>query len=580
MAAHTASNVAVMRSASSCRVHRSRLRCFEKQGGQSAIDPATYFYYIHARPSQPSQAVWLPFDDTARRRLIEDFHALWDTHFLDSLSIEAVDYVFANGVVGKVIRFDIEEKLRSDRIPIRADTFVDAGDVRRAEGVIRQLLADDGYLDGAVTHRLTPLPGQPRLVRLTFVNADGPKYVVDDIDFVSNAAFSDRTLGGQMEHVKAGGLFSFSTGRGTYHRDRFEEDAERVTAFYRDHGYLQAHVDNPEVRVLDGDGRTRRVRLRIHVTEGPRYRLGSLTLAGNRAVKSEALRPLFKLATGDVLSEKRLRKGLEQARELYGGLGYFEFTAYPDYQFSDPARPEAARERGRAKDRAVAGAGRPPTMDVTVRVQEGEQYFVRRITFVGNTTTKDEGGFLNGSYATTNFLGQGETVRLTGLMGARSNDFEVGVVSRDELMTLVCQRRASPFSVSSTCTWPTSGRSWAPGGYSSAASAGSATCWASARPIGDLDDRGEGSGRLADPGDVSGSYRSPSALATALSTCGTRNGFTRYPTTPRLTAWMALASVEYPVMMITRCDGCSLRASRMSESPSMPGMRRSAIRRS
>src|SRR4029078_2007935 len=44
---------------------------------------------------------------------------------------------------------------------------------------------------------------------------------------------------------------------------------------------------------------------------------------------------------------------------------------------------------------------------------------------------------------------------------------------------------------------------------------------------------------------------SPSALAAAARTCGTRNGFVRYPATPRLTASIALSSVEKPVMMIT-----------------------------
>ena len=42
-----------------------------------------------------------------------------------------------------------------------------------------------------------------------------------------------------------------------------------------------------------------------------------------------------------------------------------------------------------------------------------------------------------------------------------------------------------------------------------------------------------------------------SAFAAAASTCGTRNGFVRYPATPRFTASIALDSVEKPVMMMT-----------------------------
>ena len=37
---------------------------------------------------------------------------------------------------------------------------------------------------------------------------------------------------------------------------------------------------------------------------------------------------------------------------------------------------------------------------------------------------------------------------------------------------------------------------------------------------------------------------SPSARAAAASTCGTRNGFVRYPATPRFTASMALVSLD------------------------------------
>jgi outer membrane protein insertion porin family len=75
-----------------------------------------------------------------------------------------------------------------------------------------------------------------------------------------------------------------------------------------------------------------------------------------------------------------------------------EFTGYPDYKFSDdpnpvdpqsrtaaptpaptPARPKESTEKGTAA----------PTVNVTLQIQEGKQYFVNRIIFTGNTTTRD-----------------------------------------------------------------------------------------------------------------------------------------------------------------------------------------------
>ena len=67
--------------------------------------------------------------------------------------------------------------------------------------------------------------------------------------------------------------------------------------------------------------RTRRTRkpagssCAIPVTEGPRYKVGSLNFDGNKVIKSESLRPLFKMNEGDYYSlERKIRKGFDKAR--------------------------------------------------------------------------------------------------------------------------------------------------------------------------------------------------------------------------------------------------------------------------
>ena len=77
---------------------------------------------------------------------------------------------------------------------------------------------------------------------------------------------------------------------------------------------------------------------------------------------------------------------------MYGGGGYMEFTGYPDLKPRD--LPEMTNGAGAAAGPSPAPAPAaapdgPPTVDVTLRIQEGKQYFVNRITFVGNTTTRD-----------------------------------------------------------------------------------------------------------------------------------------------------------------------------------------------
>jgi outer membrane protein insertion porin family len=489
--------------------------CFARQGNVSIVEPQTYLYYIQTRPSQPSQQVWVPYDDQAQQHLVQDFRRLWATSFLDDLTIEATDYVFSNGVIGKLITFDMEERQRirivdyagshglsrtdideafkTENVSLRLDSFLDPGALRRADTVIRRMLSEKGHLDSTVTHTITELPTGPKLINLTFNIEPGPKYLVRQIDFVGNT-IGDGTLTRQMKATKEESFLSFITKRGAYKQEKFEEDADQIEAYYRDRGYLQARVGTPDVRTIRdaSDGKTRWVELRIPVTEGPRYRVGTFTIADNTVVKSEALAPLFTLKTGEYYAESAIRKGFEKAREAYGSIGHYEFTAYPEFKFLD-----AATEPGHTG---------LPAVNVTLHMQEGEQYFINRITFVGNTLTRDkvirrelrvvEGGvfntealkfsvrrlnqlgyfkpigegtdaqqsvqveqtatkknhvdvtlkleernrnelsfgagmsgidgfFVNGSFATTNFLGQGETFQVAAQTGARSNNYQV-----------------------------------------------------------------------------------------------------------------------------------------------------------
>jgi outer membrane protein insertion porin family len=497
--------------------------CFDKQGGASVVEAQTYLYYMNVRPSLPSQDKWVPYDSSTEQTLKEDFKRLWATSFLDDLTIEVKDYHFTNGVIGKIVIYHMEErqrvkivdfvgskeleqtkideKLREENVQVRMDSFINDASIRRTKAIIRSMLSEKGYLDSTVTHEVKPMPAQgTKTVHLTFNIEEGPKYVVHDIDFVGNKAVGDRSLKRRMKETKEKWIFSFVTGRGTYKDSKYEEDAEKVQGFYRDKGYLTTTVGNPEIRTLktSEDGKKRDIQLVIPVSEGARYKVGTFGFADNKVVKSEALKPIFKLKEGEYYSEKTVRKGLEKAREVYGSGGYWEMTGYPMFKRQDEVDPNAS-----AEERAAAAA-KPAVVDITMHMQEGDQFFVNRINFTGNTVTRDrvirreinlvEGGvfntealkysvkrlnqlgyfkplegneaiqvqkaasgknqvdvtlkleeqnrnqlqfgagysqldgtFMSGSYATSNFLGQGETFEVAAQVGARAKNYQFSV---------------------------------------------------------------------------------------------------------------------------------------------------------
>ncbi|HEX8028506.1 MAG TPA: outer membrane protein assembly factor BamA, partial [Vicinamibacterales bacterium] len=367
---------------------------------ESIIEAQTYLYYIQTPLSRPSEKIWQPYNEQTEQSLLDDFKRLWATSFLDNLWIETVDQTFENGVQGKrviyhmeerprvkivdytgsskVERTKIDEKMKELGIALRLDSFLDQAVVKRVQGLVKSFMAEKGYEFAEVTSSVEPLPAGPKLVKVVFNVEEGPKVKVRTLNFNGNTAVKDGTLAKQMKSTKAHGMFSWITGKGTYNENKFDEDAEKVIEYYRNHGYIGARVGQPEIKTLEdsADKQTRWVELSIPIDEGPRYKVGTLNFEGNKIIRTEFFAPQFKLKPGDWYSDKPIRAGLVKAREMYGSLGYFEFTGFPDLE------PIAAAEG------PIAGPA-TPTVNVTMRMTEGEQYFVNRLTFAGNTTTRD-----------------------------------------------------------------------------------------------------------------------------------------------------------------------------------------------
>src|SRR5262245_18522718 len=368
--------------------------CFDAQGGTSLIDPETYLYYIKLKPSRPSQNEWTPYDEAAEKQIHEDFLALWGTGFLDNLWIEKQPYVFSNGVEGVLITYHMEERQRvkivdyvgtkevetskiNERLKeamaeIRLDTFVDPALVRKVSGLVRDMLKEKGFQNAEVTAEIQPMAGGPTTIHLTFHMSKGPKVKIRRIVFTGNKNASNRTLRRKMKENKPLWFLSFITGRGTFQETKFDEDADRIMAYYRERGYIRANVGVPEQKYLgdSSDKKTRYIELRVPITEGRRYKVGDVQFEGNKVVKTEFLKPLFSLKPGEYYNEKLVRKGLEKSREVYGSIGYWEFTGFPDYKFRDDPTP-GAEEVPTAL--AAPPDSLPAVVDVTVRLQEGEQ---------------------------------------------------------------------------------------------------------------------------------------------------------------------------------------------------------------
>ena len=108
--------------------------CFEKQGGFPVVEANTYLYYIEmkSRLSNSQTGKWVPYDEAIEQVIREDFKRLWATNFLDDLAIRVEDYTFSNGVIGKMVVYDMEERQRVKIVDYEGLKKVDQSKIEEA----------------------------------------------------------------------------------------------------------------------------------------------------------------------------------------------------------------------------------------------------------------------------------------------------------------------------------------------------------------------------------------------------------------------------------------------------------------
>ncbi len=335
------------------------------------------------------------YDQAALER---DFNSLWNTGYFDDLRIEREAsakgwiihvYVKEKPTIREIkyvglssaSQSDVLDKFKERKVGLTQESQYDPTKVKHAEVVIKELLASHGRQFATVRSEVRPIP--PAAVALTFVVKEGPKVKVGKITFEGNKAIGSRELRSAMKNLKPIGIphsiFLENLFARTYDSTKLSEDAERVRYYYQTKGYFKALVADPKTQIHDTSGFRwywpikstpgKAVDITLPVEEGQRYRLKEITFSGNKAVTNTAgLRALFKIKDGDVFDTEAVRKGLEGLRKAYAALGYINFTPVPNTEADDEKR----------------------LISLRIDVDEGKQFFVRRIEFQGNTTTRDK----------------------------------------------------------------------------------------------------------------------------------------------------------------------------------------------
>jgi outer membrane protein insertion porin family len=326
-----------------------------------------------------------------------DFNSLWNTSYFDDLRIEREETekgIILNVFVRErptireinykglnaVSQSDVLDRFKKEKVGLTVESQYDPTKIKRAETVLKDILSEHGHQFATIKTEVKTIP--PASVQVNFNIKEGPTVKVGLIKFTGNQHIAAIPLRRSMKNLKPIGIpYSiifenlFSQ---TFDATKLEEDTERVRQAYRDKGYYNTAIEEPKTQIRDQGGlnwftfrpkKGKRIDILMPIEEGARYRLGTITFTGNKAVNNvRGLRATFAVKDGDWFNATLISKGLDNLKKAYGGMGYINFGAIPKPTYDEEKK----------------------TVSLNIDIDEGKPFYVSRIEFQGNRITRDK----------------------------------------------------------------------------------------------------------------------------------------------------------------------------------------------
>ncbi len=234
--------------------------------------------------------------------------------------------------------------------------------VDRAEQELkRQYINRSMYATEVIT---TVTPIERNRVNLSFAVVEGDTAKINDIRIVGSKAFTNETLLGLFDQ-DTGSWLSWYTKSNRYSRTKLNADIETLKSYYLTRGYLEFKVDSTQVAIApDKQG----ISITVNVTEGERFVVSRVKLAGNYLGKEEEFQSLIAIKAGEPYNVDQVTQTTKAFTDYFGNFG-FAF-----------ARAEAQTAIDRASNR----------VEITLQADPSRRAYVRRINVAGNDRTRDE----------------------------------------------------------------------------------------------------------------------------------------------------------------------------------------------
>ncbi|TVR40647.1 MAG: outer membrane protein assembly factor BamA [Bacteroidia bacterium] len=266
----------------------------------------------------------------------------------------------------KGIRRSEADDLR-DKLNLVRNDVVTENLLFRAENAIESYYMGKGYLTPTIEIRQMEDTARVNSMILEFEIDRGNRTRIREVNIYGNEVLSERQIKRIMKNTRERSLrFLFSSSKLV--DDKFEEDKRNLIARYNELGKRDAAIIRDSIYFVDDD----RIEIDLHIYEGPTYFFGNIDWVGNTVYPEEVLNEVLNIRPGDVYNQAKLEKNLfmnmdeGDVSSLYMDVGYLFFQL-------DPVEVAIVND----------------SIDIEIRIWEGEQARINRVSVSGNTRTND-----------------------------------------------------------------------------------------------------------------------------------------------------------------------------------------------
>lgn len=232
---------------------------------------------------------------------------------------------------------------------------------------IKNHFMDKGYPNSKIDFIERAAEDDPTKTDLTINVLRGERVKIQNVSFVGNNELRDGQLRRKaMKGTNQKSLNIFKSSKFIPHK--YQTDLKNVVEEYKSIGFRDAKIVTDTVKILNPNT----LDIQITVDEGRPYYLGDVTFTGNSVFTTETLERIFAYQKGDRYDAVGINKKIsgsekdDDLQTLYMDQGYLFAQLIPI-------------EKNVKND----------TIDLEIKVREGEPASYNRVTFSGNDVTYD-----------------------------------------------------------------------------------------------------------------------------------------------------------------------------------------------